>query len=261
LLKALTLSVAEFGETSEDSAQARNNLAVLYKYWGRFDDGVRLYEQALASMIAIHGEESLACASVYHNLGGILHARGDFVAAEEPGRKAWEISRRLLGENDPRTMLDAVAYAAILDGLERYDVSEPIYRSALSIFDKAFGAEHDEMATTLHNLAAVLAARGDMVGAEQHYRRALAIKETLFGADHPDVAMTSSNLGRLLTDGGRSREAVPLLARAVTVLEQRLPRGHPHLELVRNNLRSARVERRRAERTGVHARPPVNGRS
>jgi tetratricopeptide (TPR) repeat protein len=239
LKSALAIAVAAFGEASEEAAEARNNLAVLYKYCGRFDDGLRLYTEALASIVTIHGEESLASATIHHNIGGIFHARGDFAAAEEPARKAWEISRQLLGEDDPRTMIDAVAYAAVLDGLERYDDSEAIYRRAHAIFEQAYSPEHYEVAATLHNLAAVLAARSHCQEAEQHYRRSLAIKEKLLGAGSPDVALTRNNLGKLLTDMGRPAEGHPLLEAAVAVLEDRLPSGHPHLSTARENLRNA----------------------
>lgn len=244
LRKALTILVAAFGEVSEEAAETRNNLAVLYKYWGRFDDGLRLYTQALASIIATQGEESLASATVYHNIGGILHARADFAAAEGPARRAWEIPRCLLGQDDPRTMLDAAAYAGVLDGLERYDESEPIYRQALPIFEQAaYGPEHYEVAGTLHNLAAALAARGRQQEAEEHYRHALAIKEKLLGADNPDVALTRNNLGKLLTEMGRPTEAVPLLQTAVGVLAKHLPSSHPHLAAARKNLRNASESR------------------
>ena len=56
-----------------------------------------------------------AAATVYHNIGGILYARGDFATAEGPARKARKISCQLLGEDAPRTMLDATAYAGILE--------------------------------------------------------------------------------------------------------------------------------------------------
>lgn len=241
LKNALEISVTELGEASEDAAEARNNLAVLYKYAGRFDEGLKLYREALGVTIAAHGEISLASANIYHNIGGILHARGDFAAAEEPAGKAWEISQQLLGEDDPHTMLDAAAYAGVLDGLERYNESEPIYRRALVIFERAYGPEHYEVAVTLHNLAAVLAARGNCQGAEAHYRRALAIKENLLGADNPDVALTRNNLGKLLTEMGRPAEAVTLLEAAVAVLEDRLASGHPHLSAARGNLRNANL--------------------
>jgi tetratricopeptide (TPR) repeat protein len=189
--------------------------------------------------VAAHGEESLATAIIYHNLGGILHAQGNYAAAEEPGEKAWRISRRLLGEDDPRAMLDGAAYAVILDGLKRYNESEAIYRRALGIFERNFGAQHYEVAANLHNLAAALTAQGQYEEAEQHYRRALAMKESQLGADSPDVALTRNNLGSLLNDQGRPAEALPLLENAVAILDKRLTAGHPYLVAARNNLQNA----------------------
>ncbi len=244
LKEALRIVHTEFGEASEYVAEARNNLAVLYKACGRFDEGLRLYQQALCTVTAIHGEDCLASSVIYHNIGGILHSKGDFTSAEQPGRRAWEISRRLLGEDDPRTLFDAVAYAAILDGLQRYDESEAIYRRALAIFEKTFGPEHYEVAANLHNLAAVLCARGDLVQAEQLYRRALAVKEKLLGADSTDAALTLNNLGALLNLAGRPEEAAGLLERAVTVLQDRVAPDHPHLALARANLESALLSSR-----------------
>jgi len=237
LKEALRIVSTEFGEGSEQAANARNNLAVLYKACGRFDEGLRLYQQALA-VVEQNGGDSLASSVIYHNIGGILHAKGDFAAAEPPGQRAWEISRRLLGEDDPRTLFDAVAYAAILDGLQRYDESEAIYRRALAIFEHTFGPEHYEVASNLHNLAAVLCARGDLDQAEKLYRRALAIKEKLLGEDSPDAALTLNNLGALLKLAGRPDEAAGVLARSVAILEHRLAPDHPHLALARANLAS-----------------------
>lgn len=235
LQNAVVTAAAEFGDASREVAEARNNLGVLYKHLGRFDEARILYEQALRSI----GGESVEGALIYHNIGGILHAQGNFSAAEEPARKAWDISRRLLGEDDRQTIVDAAAYAAVLDGLERYNESEPIYRRALAFFETAYGPYHYEVAANLHNLAALLAARGHYQEAEEHYRRALAIKEKLLGAESPDVALTRHNLGNMLNRAGRHAEAVPLLENAVAVLEKRLTPRHPHLMLARENLQNA----------------------
>jgi tetratricopeptide (TPR) repeat protein len=244
LKEALRIVSTEFGEAPEHTANARNNLAVLYKSCGRFDEGLCLYQQALDSIVKLSGEDCLASSVIYHNIGGILHSKGDFAAAELPGRKAWEISRRLLGEDDSRTLFDAAAYAAILDGLQRYDESEAIYRRTLPIFEKTFGPQHYEVAANLHNLAAVLGAGGDLRQAEQLYRRALAIKEKLLGADSTDAALTLNNLGALLNLAGRPEEAAGLLERAVTVLQGRVAPDHPHLVLARANLESAHLSSR-----------------
>ena len=239
LLKGLTIAVTEFGQASEEAAEASNNLAVLYKYWGRFDEALNLYQEALRRLSALHGEDSEAVAVLLHNIGGVLHAKGDFAAAAEPGRRAWNLSRRQLGEDDPKTLAHAAAYASILDGLERYEESEPIYRHVLSVMERVLGTEHQEIAANLHNLAAVLAARGRPDEALDCYRRALAIKEKLFGAESPDAALTCNNIGQLLSELGRASEAIPLLRRAVAILEGRLTPEHPHLAAARVNLETA----------------------
>jgi tetratricopeptide (TPR) repeat protein len=152
---------------------------------------------------------------------------------------SWPGNIRELGEDDPRTLFDAVAYAAILDGLQRYDESEAIYRRALVIFEKTFGPEHYEVASNLHNLAAVVCARGDLDQAEKLYRRALTIKEKLLGAESPDAALTRNNLGALLNRKGCPREAAAMLQIAVEILQDRLAPDHPHLVFARANQESA----------------------
>jgi tetratricopeptide (TPR) repeat protein len=239
LVKALDILTGEFGEASEMAAEGRNDLAVLYKYCGRFDEALRLYEQAYATLTTIQGERSLAVSRVLHNIGGVYHSQCRFMDAEEPGRKAWEISRELLGDDDPVALLDAAAYAAILDGLECYDESVAIYRRVIAAFTRSHGAEHYEVAANLHNLAAAVESLGQFEEAEQHYRRSLAIKEKLLGIDNPDVALTGNNLGRLLVTLGRADEAVALLKRAVATLEKQLKSDHPHLAAARRNLRAA----------------------
>ena len=239
LKEALRIVATEFGEASECVADARNNLAVLFKACGRFDEGLELYQQALDSVVKLHGEDCLASSVIYHNIGGILHAKGDFTAAEPPGRKAWEISRRLLGEDDPWTLFDAVAYAAILDGLQRYDESEAIYRRALAVFEQTFGPEHYEVASNLHNLAAVLCARGDLDEAEDCHAASADDQGETVMLETPDAALTLNNMGALLNRKGRSKEAAAMLHSAVETLQSRLAPDHPHLAFARANLESA----------------------
>lgn len=239
LKEALSIAASEFGANSEASATARNQLGMLYKYFGRFEEGLQLYQEALKVLVEAHGEHSPQVGTIYHNLGGILFSKGDLDAAESYAFKSWAISKILWGEKDTRTMADAVAYAAILDGLQRYAESEAIYRQALEIYETTFGPEHYEVAATLHNLAATISTSDRAEEAETHYRSALAIKKKILGDQNPDVALTCNNLGRLLTDAGRPAEAVPLLVAAVAVLEKSLLPGHPQCVAAQRNLKKA----------------------
>ena len=233
LKRALEFAVENFGEAHEETSAARNLLGILYKYTGKFDEAETLYRSALEHL---QDKESLLAAALYHNLGGLAHARGDFAGGEADARKAWEINRRLLGEDHPTTLADAAAYAGVLDGLGRYEESEPIYRRALEAFEKIYGAEHYEIVVNLNNLAGVRFARGDSVEAEELFRRALAIKEKTLGANHPDTALTANNLGVLLHSLGRKEEARALFENALKVFEAQLDEGHPHVKMARDNL-------------------------
>src|SRR5580692_986125 len=51
LQQALAATLAEFGETSREAAEGRNNLGMLYKYSGQFAAALALYEQSLRTLI------------------------------------------------------------------------------------------------------------------------------------------------------------------------------------------------------------------
>ncbi len=236
LIRAVDYAIEHLGETDTETSMARNHLGILYKYTGEFDKAEILYRAALSHLMAEHGEESSLVAVIYHNLGGLAHSRGDFANGEADARKAWEINRRLLGEDAAVTLADAAAYAGVLDGLERYDESEPIYRHVLIEFEKIYGPEHYEITVNLNNLANVRYARGDFQEAELLFRRSLAIKEKTLGAHHPDTALTANNLGVLLHSLERNNEAKQLFQKALNIFREQLGDDHPKTRMVQGNL-------------------------
>ena len=58
-----------------------NNLAIVYKYWGKFDAAESLYQDILTSLKQEHGNHHPDVATIYHNLAGLNHARGDYPTA------------------------------------------------------------------------------------------------------------------------------------------------------------------------------------
>ena len=239
LLEAIDLAAARFPVESFESARARNALGIVYKFWGRWDEARSLYEGVLKSVIDNSGEMSEAAAAVYHNIGGLLHAKGDCISAEPPARRAWDIACAVRGEDHVDTMLHAAAYASVLDGLGRHSESSALYDAALAVFERHYGSEHPEVAAVLHNRAAAFAACGHLDAAERDYRRALVIKERTAGSDAPDAALTRQNLGRLLCETGRSVEGLPLVRSALDALAARLPADHPYVIAARTNLAQA----------------------
>ena len=236
LVRAIELAEA-MPDRPEELSTAWNSLGVLCKYAGWFERGERAYARALAAAERQIRHREGVTATILHNIGGLHHARGRFDLAEEPARRAWEMRRTLLGDEDAATLADAVAYAAVLDGLKRYAESRPIYERALASYERRFGPEHYETAATLHNLALVEQAEGHHERALELARRSFEIKRKLLGAGHPDTALSAMNLGSMLRNKNPG-EARALLGDALLAFERALAPDHPHIARCRRLIRA-----------------------
>lgn len=228
----------DLGASHDQLSVTCNELAVLYKYTGRFDDAAVLYERALAPLIARGDGETIEAATLYHNIGGLAHARGAYADGEAPARLAVRIREAALGSDHPDVAADAAALAGILEGLGRIGEARDIYERALGIYRRVYAGDHYETAYALSALAGTERDAGDLGSAETHYREALAIRERLLGPRHPDVAMTLHNLAALLNATGRRQEARELSARAVAIFEAHLNATHPKVATARELWRS-----------------------
>jgi tetratricopeptide (TPR) repeat protein len=69
-------------ERRREASGALNNLGVLGKFAGRFDEAAECYRRALAILEYHYSKDCAEAASIYHNLGGLEHARGRFAEGE-----------------------------------------------------------------------------------------------------------------------------------------------------------------------------------
>lgn len=226
-LRALSLvAEADSGEAALER-KLRNGLGMAYKARGRFGAARATYEQVLRALAEAGELDGVDAAAVWHNIGGVEHARRNFAAGEVAARRAVEIRSAALGPDHPLAVADRVALAALLQGQRRDDEAEALYVAALEHYERRPDADRLEIAVTSNNLGALLAARGDLAGARRSYRRALEIKRDLLGAGHQDVALTRHNLGMLELQAGKHAVAHEHLAAALAVLRSRLGAEHP----------------------------------
>lgn len=227
-------------ETAEDCrielADALGDLGVLYRYMGRLDASVELYQRALDLAVAQRGPRHASIAMFYHMLAGVNHLRGRLEEAEKQGWKSVKIRRAVLGPDHPDTAADAACLAAILIDRGGHDEAEAILKHALSVFRKTYGEPHYEIAISLHNLASIAYTKGHSNEALTLFRQSLKMKQTLLGNSHPDLVMTLNNLAVLEGRDGKSKQAERLARRAMEIATRHLDANHPSLALVRGNL-------------------------
>ncbi len=106
-----------------------------------------------------------------------------------------------------------------------YDKAQSLLEQALASGQTAFGPEHVTVAQTLHDLAVVLADKGDYTAAATRLEQALAMRRALLGSEHADVAVTLSELGRVYQDLGLNARAEPLQREALRIRRKVLGAG------------------------------------
>jgi tetratricopeptide (TPR) repeat protein len=233
IARSVKIAKAKYGRRSSQACAALNDYAIYCKEIGRFEQADKIYRSLLR--VYRSAEQSLDRATVYHNLGGLEHARGRFARGEPWARKGVKIRTRLLGSRHASVAADEVALGAILDGRGKHREAQRLYRHALRIFRAAKRPDVYEIAVTLNNLAASCHATGARTAAARFYQEALDLKEELLGRKHISLAVTLNNMALLFESQKKHALARAHLKRALAILQSALPPAHPQLRICQKN--------------------------
>lgn len=222
------------GVAAEDLPSALNAQGMRCKDLAQYDAGRALYERALAILEQCPAGREGDIATLYHNLGGIEHARRDFIAAEPLARRGLALRTAL--DDDDALAADLVALAAILDGQQKFDEAEKLYLEGLRILERSPERNRAEIATALNNLGAQYVCRGRVADALSLLTRAEQIKRTFLCGEHPDIAVTLNNLAEARRRQGELVAARRLFREAIRIFEAALGTEHPKTAACRRNL-------------------------
>ncbi len=165
---SLAIMERAFGPAHPAVAGALNNLAMMI---GPSDESIVLGRRALKIIELARGPTHREVAYCLNNLGYFAYARKDYASAIRDHTRAAEI----LGANEDG---DAVALANTLynlgrayDGAGDRDAAAKAYARALPVAERAFGPEHEFVATVRKELAKARAAAVPGAGPEVGPRR------------------------------------------------------------------------------------------
>jgi tetratricopeptide (TPR) repeat protein len=175
-------------------ARLWNAVGMACKYRGRFSAAARAYARASHELGARGSRDRLADAALWHNRGGLEHARGRFARAEVLARRGLALRQEALGPGHMEVARDLAALGAILDGQLRHHEAESRYRRALEIYRGRWRVPRRDIAATLGNLAACLHLQGRRAEAERTGSRAVALCARELGREHPETRLAEANL-------------------------------------------------------------------
>ena len=111
------------------------------------------------------------------------------------------------------------------------DGAGSLRRKALAIYQKAFGANHPDVAAAWSAIGELQEIQEDYAAAEGSYRRALGIFEGLDSSPQ-ELGSTLSSLGRLAGAQGDLARAGQLFRRALAVYGSSLDEEHPEIAAI-----------------------------
>ena len=87
------------------------------------------------------------------------------------------------------------------------DAAEPLLREALEMRRRTLDEGHPDLASSLANLALVMAEKGNAEAADSLYLEALAVFDKTDSQDHRELRVIRNSYARFLRDQGRNDEA------------------------------------------------------
>jgi len=205
-----------------------NNLAVLLRLTGRFQESEQLSRTAVDMLTKVHGAEHVATAAAVAQLAVLLRDVGRLAEAEPLFMKALVAKRAMLGprHHDCAATLNDLAVLYINQG--RHPEAQELLDLALDICERSLGHNHPRTVKVVERLALCFKAMGKLEKAEPLFKRVLDTRTSVLGAGHSQTAAVMAHLAQLYAAHSRLEEAQVLFEGALAVQQSTL--GPEHME-------------------------------
>ncbi|WP_446214006.1 FxSxx-COOH system tetratricopeptide repeat protein [Micromonospora sp. IBSANI012] len=169
----------------------------------------------------------------------LLNVAHIFTTAIAVGQPLIADCERVLGPDDPETLISRHNLAAAYQSVGRLNEAIGLYQRTLADCERVLGPDHPDTLTSRHSLAAAYQSVGRSDEAIGLHQRTLTDRERVLGPDHPETLTSRNNLAGAYQGVGRSDEAIGLYQRTLTDRERVLGPDHPGTLTSRHNLAHA----------------------
>jgi tetratricopeptide (TPR) repeat protein len=170
--------------------------------------------------------QPLVEASIRRTIGMTYIELGNYPEAQRQLEQAVELTRRVLGELHPDTLLTMRNLAGVYFCQSDHKHAEVLYQKVLRDQLQVLGERNPETLGSMFELAEVYSAEGKYAQAEPLMARTLEVRRSVLGGQHPDTLAAAYRLGVLYKDEGNLAQAEPLLIRSLEA--QRRVQGEDH---------------------------------
>ena len=225
-LKALSIRRDKLNDQAGYGASL-NNLAVLYKDQGMYNESEELYKKAKKIIKNTSGENSTQYAIVLNNNAMLFQVIGRYQQSEKLMLQAIDIAGVQLKKKSSNYIRLYMNLALLYQLMDKLDDAEKIYLEALQIQEKRIGHNHPDYAVLLRNLASLYQVKGEYSKVESYLIKAKAIYKSKFGPQNALYAKTCFELATYYQYTNNIAKAEPLLIESKNIQNKILNKHHP----------------------------------
>ena len=197
-----------------------NNAAVNQTTMQDYERARATFNETLALMSRLFGEDHPEYAVGLENLGGIAYRLGEYEECLNNLEHVREIRARNMGEDHPTVMRTMLNMATVSSSMGDYERAIKIFDEVLPLLTAVNGEVHLDTAVALRNKAIALRRASRHDESEATVERARPIFVELFGQRHHQLARLDVDLARIRYDQGRWAEAKKLVVWSLEVFEE-----------------------------------------
>ena len=175
-------------EPHPDYADALNDMGLLLRYKGDYEESEQLLRESLAMYRRLLGDKHPEVAMSLHNLAQVLELEGDLNGANSTFQQALAMQRELLGNVHPDVALTLYNLAWVIHDQGDTHRAADTARESLAIYRKVFPDDNTDVARGMTQLGYMLTQAGDYSSAATYLQEGLGMRRRLFGSSHPEIA-------------------------------------------------------------------------
>jgi tetratricopeptide (TPR) repeat protein len=172
----------------------------------------------------------------YYKMGYAFEEAGEWTEAEKLYVQVLKMSKRILGQEHPHTLLGMQDLGNIYSKQGKLKEAEDLQVQVLEMSKRILGQEHPHTLFGMQNLGNTYSNQGKWKEAEDLQVQVLEMSKRIRGQEHPDTLSTMQNLGITYSNQGKWKEAEDLLVQVLEMSKRILGQEHPHTLLGMQNL-------------------------
>jgi eukaryotic-like serine/threonine-protein kinase len=204
-------------------------------------------DRAAAGIEGKFDKQPLVEASIRRTIGITYVGLGIYPEAQLQLEKALELRRRVLGEENPDTLIAEQNLAQVYLDQGKFSKAEAHYDKTLETQRRVLGEQNPETLTTMFGLADVYRDEEKSAQAEPLFAGILKARRSALGDDDPATLAAMYALGVLYQQENKLPQAEPLVKEALDGQRRKLGEGHPETLLSMNSLASLYVSENKYE--------------